>query len=266
MVTNRHPRDNGTNFSCWYLTVILAILSNRKHPNAHQTVLVFSISIDRHQALVKYSPSFIMVDPVPRSLCKISKKQRKNVSRIGMKKYWTAVGGREFWHGRRMVHFLPDHWKRLRRISKSCDGASIIGVECSSSQYYVRHFYVSYWYGMIANWIAYKRTIWGRFSPRSPPDDDISQSSSRRSISNSSSSRRLVSCSVSQLVVPINCESTTKTDDAITILKESPVWKSMTSKFSIEEICTFFALIIGIGSCWSRRKFRCMFHGHCRPT
>ena len=86
----------------------------------------------------------------------------------------------------------------------------------------------------IADWIAYKRIIWGRLPPRPPPKNDSS--------SNSSSSRRLISRSVPQPVLHSICERATKTDDAIAVLRESLVWKSMASKFSIDEIGIIFSI------------------------
>ena len=59
---------------------------------------------------------------------------------------------------------------------------------------------------------------------------------------------------MSQLVVYSVCKRVTKTDDVNAVLRESLVWKSMASKFSIEDIGIFFALIIGIGSFWNRKK------------
>ena len=58
----------------------------------------------------------------------------------------------------------------------------------------------------IADWIAYKRIIWGRLPPRPSPNNDLSQSSSL-------SYRRLVSRSVPQHVVHILSERVTKTYD-----------------------------------------------------
>ena len=81
MVTNIRLHDNGTNFFCRHLTVILAVILIRNHPH-DQRYLVFSLFlIDRLQARVKHSPSFTMIDPVVAPIRKISKKQRRNVSR-----------------------------------------------------------------------------------------------------------------------------------------------------------------------------------------
>ena len=86
----------------------------------------------------------------------------------------------------------------------------------------------------IADWIAHKRIIWERLPPRPPPDSYSS--------SNSSSSRRLISRSVPQPVLYSVCKRATKTNDAIAVLRESLVWKSMVSKFSIDEVYIIFGI------------------------
>lgn len=89
---------------------------------------------------------------------------------------------------------------------------------------------------LIADWIAYKRIIWGRLSPRPPSDNDSKKSKSRRSISNYSPSCHLMSRSVYPPVVNSVREWKTKTDDVINVLRKSLLWKSIANNFSIEEI------------------------------
>ena len=66
----------------------------------------------------------------------------------------------------------------------------------------------------IADWIAFKRIMWGRLPPTSPPSASISSQSG--SIRSRSSSR-----ATPQLVIRSLCDRVAKTDDSIVILKET---------------------------------------------
>ena len=82
----------------------------------------------------------------------------------------------------------------------------------------------------IAGWIGFKRIMWGRLPPRSPCSTS-SQSSSIRSRSRSRSSlARSSSCATPQLVIRSAYGRVAKTDDAIVVLKESLVWKSISDE------------------------------------
>ena len=81
----------------------------------------------------------------------------------------------------------------------------------------------------IAGWIGFKRIIWGRLPPRSPCSAS-SQSSSIRSRSRSSLARSS-SCATPQLAIRSTCGRVAKTDDAIVVLRESLVWKSMSDEY-----------------------------------
>ena len=75
----------------------------------------------------------------------------------------------------------------------------------------------------IADWIGFKRTIWGRL-PLISPHIVSSQSGSIRS---RSSLVRSPSRATPQLIIRSLCDRVAKTDGVIVILKESLVWKSM---------------------------------------
>ena len=74
----------------------------------------------------------------------------------------------------------------------------------------------------IADWIGFKRIIWGRLPSRSLCSAS-SQSSSIRSRSRSSLARSS-SRATHQLVIRSSCDRVVKMDDTIVVLKESRIW------------------------------------------
>ena len=66
LLTNRPPDVNIYYSLDRPLTGKLIVPSNKLVRYVHQTELVLSILIDIHQALVKHSSAFTMVDPVSR--------------------------------------------------------------------------------------------------------------------------------------------------------------------------------------------------------
>ena len=167
-----------------------------------------------------------MVDPVVAPIRKISEKQRRNVSRnsrykrLGMsRRERVLVRKKNHAHSSGSSEETSANVENIAMLLFTQElNVPPVSTTSELSISHIENGSLS-----ITDWIACKRIIWERLPPRPPPENDSS--------SNSSSSRRLISRSVPQPVLHSVCERATKTDDAIAVLRESLVWKSMASKY-----------------------------------
>ena len=134
-----------------------------------------------------------MVDPIVAPIRKMSEKQRRNVSRNSRHKK-LDMSRRERVLARKKNHAhssgsFEEKEADIKNIAmllvKQEFNVPPISTTSELSISHIDNGSIS-----IADWIAYKRIIWGRLPPRPPPKNDSS--------SNSSSSRRLISHSVPQ--------------------------------------------------------------------